>query len=886
MRKLAGLAFFVFCFAAPSLAQTTTVTGQVLDPASIPYSGAQLKAQLTLNGTNVTGQPVVTNSNQAQCISAGMGNAPCKIPFQGTLGPISLDPSGNIPGGGIVLQDNTLVTPAGTQWTFSVSITPGTAPPVGTGPQSFQAAITISGASQNIGATLTAAAPKLTNFSGSGSGTVTSASCGNLVNVFNCSVATPASTPAFSFTPITTGPVLDCSQQAGADMGAKLNACIASLPASGGIADATKFSSPQTISTGVVNNKAAVIQTCGIAISQTANISLTATQAAWHGCQDQATVITKAANIDQITMSANYTAVDFVTLLGASASFTGNGIVENNASLTYAANNRISDEAGAEISLTGSTFYGQIVGNDLSGYVGHAILESGGGSPGFEFWIQHNKIDDTATATGSAVELVSPVLLTENDVTNTHGFLAVHNTSSSTNASVYSGNYLQSIGTGGIVISVAGQDYIDHNTMFNTGAHAVIVGGSSITDNNLQPTAAGADAIDNPSTLRPIIKGNNIAFQVAGVAGFCAINLNAPALGWEGGYIANNTIGFAGTGSGANYGVCLTTQTGQFGDDIVVENNDCISSTGGGPGSACVFFNNTAGITTNGSSNVIRTNQCIGINICIARTDTQNLQNYYENNASGLSTTLFGAGGSTNDVIVQTLGVNGTGTTFANLPTAGNGSQIYTTDATCSRPATSGGSGCMLFRINGVWAGVPLGGSFGSTTNVTASNPTINTDTNLIQLSPVAGYFNVLTNSYTITGAGNYTSTAASSPALTFKIRLCTVSGCGSGTVQTLINIVTTALSATALTNATWTLSAVCVTNATGATGNLVCKGTPGLTLDTGASIVTPDSTFADTNTATSGNIDLTAALFVQFSVAQSVAGASNSYVQTMATLK
>lgn len=694
MRKqLCAAAFFLTsCLLLPvsARAQFTTVTATVQDPNGIPYAGAVLNAVLVpgaSGGYRLSGQP-----------------------YSGQIGPVTLDSSGSFT---VNFGDVTLITPGSPQWKITISSAAATIGlPLGTGPQQFtftSSGTTISGSSPvSLTTSLNALAPKLTNFAaGSGTGTVTSVSCGNLINVFTCSIATPTTTPAFTYTAVTSGPVLDCSAQVGADMGAKLNACITALPASGGIADATKFVSPQTISTAVVNNKAAVILTCGIAITQTANISLTAVNAAWHGCPDQSTVITKGANIDQFTMSANYTSVDYVTLVGASASFTGNGVVVSGGSQTDVSYNRISDEAGSGIVLTGSTNWGQITRNDLSGFVTHAI--QGTASGGFEFWINHNKIDDTATATGSNVELVSTVLLTENDISNSHGFLAVHNTNSNTNASVYSGNYLNSVGTGGQVISVGGPDYIHHNTMYNVGAHAVIIGGASITDNNLQPQNAGADVIDAPTTLRPIITGNLINFVVTGVAGFCAINING-SVGWEGGYVGHNTITFSGTGSGADYGICLTTTAAQFGQSMVVENNAILSSTGGGTGSAGVFFNNTAGITTNGSNNIFRSNQCILVNICVARTDAQNLQNYYENNASNVSSSLFSAGGSTNDVVIMNLGTNGggTGLTFANLPTAGNGSQIYVTDAKCTVTATSGGTGCLLNRINGAWIGTGL----------------------------------------------------------------------------------------------------------------------------------------------------------------------------------
>lgn len=153
-------------------AQSTTVTGQVKDANGIPYAGAQIKAQLVLAGAGVTGQATVTVNNTQQCRSAGQGSAPCQVPFQGTSGPITLDSGGNIPAGGWTLQDNSQVTPAGTQWLITVSQTPGVPPPLGTGPQTCSATLTITGASQSIGASF-AACPALSNTGASGSGVVT-----------------------------------------------------------------------------------------------------------------------------------------------------------------------------------------------------------------------------------------------------------------------------------------------------------------------------------------------------------------------------------------------------------------------------------------------------------------------------------------------------------------------------------------------------------------------------------------------------------------------------------------------------------------------------------------------------------------------------------------
>lgn len=129
-------------------AQTTLVTGTVKDLNGIAYAGGAMKAGLVFAGTPVS-NPTLQISNLAQCRANGFGSAPCQVPFNPNAGPFTLDPFGNIAGGGITLQDNSLVTPAGTQWAFTVSES-GVSPPVGTGPQTCSATLTISGVSQSI----------------------------------------------------------------------------------------------------------------------------------------------------------------------------------------------------------------------------------------------------------------------------------------------------------------------------------------------------------------------------------------------------------------------------------------------------------------------------------------------------------------------------------------------------------------------------------------------------------------------------------------------------------------------------------------------------------------------------------------------------------------
>lgn len=182
------LVFILLAFAVPAGAQTTSVTGTVKDTNGLPYAGATLKAQLVLAGAGVNGQPTVTVTGVQACRSSGFGSSPCQVPFQGTVGPITLDTNGSF---SLSLQDNALVTPAGTQWLLSATISPGVPPPLGTGPQACSATITITGASQSVSTNMSLC-PALAAAAG-GIGSTTIASIPGLLGEFRI---LPTETPS------------------------------------------------------------------------------------------------------------------------------------------------------------------------------------------------------------------------------------------------------------------------------------------------------------------------------------------------------------------------------------------------------------------------------------------------------------------------------------------------------------------------------------------------------------------------------------------------------------------------------------------------------------------------------------------------------------------
>ncbi len=231
-----------------------------------------------------------------------------------------------------------------------------------------------------------------------------------------------------------------------------------------------------------------------------------------------------------------------------------------------------------------------------------------------------------------------------------------------------------------------------------------------------------------------------------------------------------------------------------------------------------------------------------------------------------------------NTAVAVGSGGTGAGTFTAHGPLVG--------ETTSAIVATSPGTSGQCYLSNGASSDPSFQacpGGAGAGNSVTSTTPaTVNTNTTsdqqLMELSLGAGYFNSANQPFLFDGAGVYTTQTAQTPTITLKIKLCTISGCGSGTVVTLISIVSTATIA-AVTNNNWNLAVMGYTHTTGATGNLEIHGP--LAVDLGALTTTADSIFVDTNTAVSSNIDLTAALFVDYTIAFSTnAATANIFTQ------
>jgi len=163
-------------------------------------------------------------------------------------------------------------------------------------------------------------------------------------------------------------------------------------------------------------------------------------------------------------------------------------------------------------------------------------------------------------------------------------------------------------------------------------------------------------------------------------------------------------------------------------------------------------------------------------------------------------------------------------------------------------------------------------------TGVTLPGTSTTADQNLMACTIPAGTLNRVGRTLRVKVKGVYSTPAASTSQITLKIKLCTVSGCGSGTVISPINIQSTALGTVQITNDNFSLRSEITTQTAGASSAYEASGEFLIDLSTLATAA--DSDFGDTNTATVGTIDSTAQLFLQTTIAFSSASASNVATQ------
>lgn len=339
MRKLFLALILALAVAGAAHAQNpTAVTGTLVDPNGVPFYPATVTACLSPFTRDPLANGIHVNS------AAGSGGNYCP-------GNSATSPTGAF---SMNIYPNAAITPGATQYQFTVSTT-GTAPPAGKGSQTYNVTVTVSGSSQDVSASLNAAASSLLvggglPFAAALPGTCTPGvtpavelsvtaftinycSASNTWSPLGSSTASVIGTAGqsgyFSASNTVSGGtiVLDMAGVAGADLGAKMNNCATALPAAGGTCMGDNLTGAQTLSSAVTTAKPVTYTFSGQAISQSAAITLSNANSGINGCRGVQPTFTKAGNIDQITMNANNTFVRCIGLAGVGGTFTGSGIV-------------------------------------------------------------------------------------------------------------------------------------------------------------------------------------------------------------------------------------------------------------------------------------------------------------------------------------------------------------------------------------------------------------------------------------------------------------------------------------------------------------------------------------------------------------------------------
>lgn len=165
-----------------------------------------------------------------------------------------------------------------------------------------------------------------------------------------------------------------------------------------------------------------------------------------------------------------------------------------------------------------------------------------------------------------------------------------------------------------------------------------------------------------------------------------------------------------------------------------------------------------------------------------------------------------------------------------------------------------------------------------STAVTTTAQATANvaTDQNLVAVTLQPATLLKAGRTLIVKGAGTYSLGAASTVAV--KVKLCGVSGCGSGTVVVPCTWTTASNANTAVTSSFNFECAVATSTASGVNSKVLGHGMLGI--EVGAANTAALSLFGDVTTAETAVIDLTAVAFAQTSITFGTANASNTATQ------
>jgi fibronectin-binding autotransporter adhesin len=265
--------------------------------------------------------------------------------------------------------------------------------------------------------------------------------------------------------------------------------------------------------------------------------------------------------------------------------------------------------------------------------------------------------------------------------------------------------------------------------------------------------------------------------------------------------------------------------------------------------------------------------------------DSWSLQGVIGAGTNGTSTLALTHSGSTGLAAVQVPQLNTLGTTAGfyqctqGTDNGVGGANTITTQcptAVTAYKVTLPGTAARGFRYYDGAATESFVGVLSSVATVTVA-AAVTTDQNLQVITLPAGTLNVVGKTLIVTSSGTYTTGATGAGTMSYKIALCTVSGCATGTKVTLCTFGPSPTVAASATSIPWMQSCTISGATTGASGTVNYAGNyTGQEAGTSANATLPiDRLHAPT--AASGAIDLTGQLFLQVIVTTGTGSVNNS---------
>ena len=339
----------------------------------------------------------------------------------------------------------------------------------------------------------------------------------------------------------------------------------------------------------------------------------------------------------------------------------------------------------------------------------------------------------------------------------------------------------------------------------------------------------------------------------AGIAHFAGATQTVTSSAVVNADIANTTIDLTAKVTGllpsANIVAALSTQTSINGLGITASTGTLtvpngVTMTGPASTGTVAALNQTNTFTAAGVVDLSAASVTAGLKIPAAAGAAPTADDFLAFNTTN-HTHVWGSNGTTMVGAIAATGTN-TATTCSN--------QAVTVVSSLAVPTCS-------TLTNSFMNTTVMGIGAATTGAVTISSSA--TDTKVVELPLPAGYLNTSNKTFRIEARGIYTTTGIT-PTLTHKVKLCTVSGCGSGTVLVLYSAPATGATTSGASN-TWIVQGALGTISTGATGTVMLHADACTVL--GASGATACTPTIDANTAASSTIDLTAALFLDWMV-------------------